>query len=213
MVYTGVSAMYVCTWACASIFVCACVFKSSGKARGVRLGPLPSVYEVKVVFFILYAQLFPPVFESMFARRIMFSSIRSKSNILGSEWKFLHSGAGCSHEGIKETGGFFFFFCCCVIMKSCMDGTNAIIFLQSQWTSNCFKLLNSGIYFPAIEQEVKARKQEPQLASADIHCNQVKPKRCCQCFLQNWTVSKYSYTMRFHNRFFFFFFLLLVIKH
>lgn len=27
------------------------------------------------------------------------------------------------------------------------------------------KLLNSGIYFPAIEQEVKARKQEPQLAS------------------------------------------------
>lgn len=107
MVYTGVSAMYVCTWACASISVCACVFKSSGKARGVRLGPLPSVYEVKVVFFILYAQLFPPVFESMFARRIMFSSIRSKGNILGSEWKFLHSGAGCSHEGIKETGGFF----------------------------------------------------------------------------------------------------------
>lgn len=65
--------------------MCACVFKSSGKARGVRLGPLPSVYEVKVVLLILYAQLFPPVFESMFAPPIMFSSIRSKSNILGSE--------------------------------------------------------------------------------------------------------------------------------
>lgn len=103
----------------------------------------------------------------------MFSSIRSKSNILGSEWKFLHSGAGCSSEVIKEAGGFCPFF----IIKSCPGTwTNATIF----WYHNKYPVVSNC---SAIKQKVKERSRNHSKPSA-IYRYPLQPqlKGNCQYF-------------------------------